>query len=75
MRNNGGSDSSTPEVYAEDIEAEVNTYFQQMFSAEMTVEAVVDMLARFKESPERRFIFYWVLLIPFFFFFLCDSNL
>ncbi|XP_076917682.1 uncharacterized protein LOC143577845 isoform X1 [Bidens hawaiensis] len=54
MRNNGGPDSSTPEVYAEDVEAEVNTYFQQMFSAEMTVEAVVDMLARFKESPERR---------------------
>ncbi|KAK1408886.1 hypothetical protein QVD17_41009 [Tagetes erecta] len=54
MSNNGGPDSSAPEVYAEDIEAEVNSYFQQMFSTQLSVDAMVQMLARFKESSERR---------------------
>ncbi|KAD3069237.1 hypothetical protein R6Q59_016720 [Mikania micrantha] len=54
MRNNGGSDSSMPEVYADDIETEANSYFHQMFSAQLTVDAMIQMLARFKESPERR---------------------
>ncbi|KAJ0736881.1 putative CCR4-Not complex component, Not1, MIF4G-like domain superfamily [Helianthus annuus] len=54
MRNDGGPDSSTTEVYADDIETEVNAYFQQMFSAQLTVDAMIQMLARFKESSERR---------------------
>ncbi|XP_020701272.1 CCR4-NOT transcription complex subunit 1 isoform X2 [Dendrobium catenatum] len=43
------SDWSTNE-----IEAEANAYFQQMFAGERTVEDMVQMLARFKESSERR---------------------
>ncbi|KAI3741197.1 hypothetical protein L1987_58865 [Smallanthus sonchifolius] len=54
MRNNGGPESSTPEVYADDIETEANSYFHQMFSAQLTVDAMIQMLARFRESSERR---------------------
>ncbi|KAK1420125.1 hypothetical protein QVD17_21468 [Tagetes erecta] len=54
MKNNGGPDSSTHEVYAEDIETEANSYFHQMFSAQLTVDAMIQMLARFKDSSERR---------------------
>ncbi|KAI3693882.1 hypothetical protein L1987_76837 [Smallanthus sonchifolius] len=53
-RNYGDPDSSTPEVYAEDIETEVNSYFQQMFSAQLTVDAMIQMLSRFKDSSEQR---------------------
>ncbi|KVH89220.1 CCR4-Not complex component, Not1, C-terminal [Cynara cardunculus var. scolymus] len=54
MKNNGGPDSSTSEVYADDIETEANSYFQQMFSGVLTIDAMVQMLARFKESSEKR---------------------
>lgn len=54
VKNNGGPDSSTSEVYADDIEAEANSYFQQMFSSQLTVDAMIHMLAQFKESPEKR---------------------
>ncbi|KAG0490342.1 hypothetical protein HPP92_007205 [Vanilla planifolia] len=43
------SDGSTDE-----IEAEANAYFQQMFAGELTIDDMVQMLARFKESSERR---------------------
>nr|XP_043622240.1 CCR4-NOT transcription complex subunit 1-like [Erigeron canadensis] len=54
MKNNGGLDSSTSEVYADDIETEANSYFQQMFSEQLTVDAMIQMLVRFKESHEKR---------------------
>ncbi|KAK9049274.1 hypothetical protein SSX86_031758, partial [Deinandra increscens subsp. villosa] len=54
MRNNGGPDLPTTEVYADDVETEANSYFHQMFSAQLTVDAMIQMLARFKESSERR---------------------
>ncbi|XP_071698546.1 uncharacterized protein [Rutidosis leptorrhynchoides] len=54
LKNNGGTDSSTSEVYADDIETEANSYFQQMFSAQLTVDEMIQMLARFKESSEKR---------------------
>ncbi|PWA89109.1 transcription regulator [Artemisia annua] len=54
MMNNGGPDSSTTEVYADDIEKEANSYFQQMFSGQLTVDEMIQMLAGFKESSERR---------------------
>ncbi|PWA68505.1 CCR4-Not complex component, Not1 [Artemisia annua] len=50
MMNNGGPDSSTTEVYADDIEKEANSYFQQMFSAQLTVDEMIELLAGFKES-------------------------
>ncbi|PWA81215.1 transcription regulator [Artemisia annua] len=54
MMNNGGPDSSTTEVYADDIEKEANSYFQQMFSGQLTVDEMIQMLAGFKESSEKR---------------------
>lgn len=39
---------------ADDIEAEANSYFHQMFSGQLTIEAMVQMLAQFKESSVKR---------------------
>lgn len=52
---NGGMTDSTPEGYADDIEAEANSYFHQMFSGQLTIDAMVQMLARFKESSVNRY--------------------
>lgn len=53
----GGADSSSPSDGAsDDIEAEANIYFHQMFSGQLSNEATVQMLARFKESTEKRSI-------------------
>ncbi|EEF50313.1 ccr4-not transcription complex, putative [Ricinus communis] len=54
LQNGGSADSSTPEPFSDDVEAEANSYFHQMFSGQLTIEAMVQMLARFKESPVRR---------------------
>lgn len=40
--------------YTDDIEAEANSYFQQMFSGQLTIEAMVQMLSRYKESSVKR---------------------
>lgn len=54
MKNIGGPNSSTSEVYTDDIETEVNFYFQQMFSGQLTVDAMVQTLTQFKGSSEKR---------------------
>ncbi|KAA8515904.1 hypothetical protein F0562_019083 [Nyssa sinensis] len=54
LKNGGATDSSTSDGYADDIEAEANSYFQQMFSGQLTIDAMIQMLARFKESSEKR---------------------
>lgn len=41
---------------SEETEAEANAYFHQMFSGQLTIEAMVQMLARFKESSEKRWL-------------------
>lgn len=41
---------------SEEIESIANTYFHQMFNGQLTIEAVVQMLARFKESPDKRWL-------------------
>ncbi|XP_043707891.1 CCR4-NOT transcription complex subunit 1-like isoform X2 [Telopea speciosissima] len=51
---NGGAVESTSDGYADDIEAEANSYFHQMFSGQLSIDAMVQMLARFKESPDKR---------------------
>lgn len=48
------ADSSTSEGSSDDVEAEANAYFHQMFSGQLTIDAMVQMLARFKESSEKR---------------------
>nr|GMC82829.1 CCR4-NOT transcription complex subunit 1 isoform X1 [Ipomoea batatas] len=50
----GASNSSTSDAHADDIEAEVNSYFQQMFHEERSVESIIQMLTRFKESSDKR---------------------
>ncbi|XP_027908150.1 CCR4-NOT transcription complex subunit 1 isoform X1 [Vigna unguiculata] len=54
LQNGGAGDSSTSDGYADDIEAEANSYFHQMFSDQLTINAMVQMLARFKESSVKR---------------------
>ncbi|BBG97359.1 transcription regulator [Prunus dulcis] len=52
---NGGTTESSTDGYADDIEAEANSYFHQMFSGQLTIDSMVQMLARFKESSVKRF--------------------
>ncbi|KAG5022258.1 hypothetical protein JHK85_018600 [Glycine max] len=54
LQNGGTADSSTSDGYADDIEAEANSYFHQMFSDQLTINAMVQMLTRFKESSVKR---------------------
>ncbi|KAL4353352.1 hypothetical protein GQ457_06G032980 [Hibiscus cannabinus] len=54
LQNGGTTESSTSDGYGDDIEAEANSYFHQMFSEQLTTDAMVQMLARFKESSVRR---------------------
>ncbi|VVA30197.1 PREDICTED: CCR4-NOT mRNAion complex [Prunus dulcis] len=51
---NGGTTESSTDGYADDIEAEANSYFHQMFSGQLTIDSMVQMLARFKESSVKR---------------------
>ncbi|KAJ4727200.1 putative Ccr4-not transcription complex [Melia azedarach] len=54
LQNGEAANSSASEGYSDDIEAEANSYFHQMFSGQLTIEAMVQMLARFKESSVKR---------------------
>ncbi|KAL5571856.1 hypothetical protein UlMin_021453 [Ulmus minor] len=53
LQNGGTADSST-DGYADDIESEANSYFHQMFSGQLTIESMVQMLSQFKESSVQR---------------------
>ncbi|KAL1548658.1 transcription regulator [Salvia divinorum] len=48
MKSAGGSD------VAADIETEANSCFHQMFSGHLSIDAMIQMLTRFKESPDKR---------------------
>lgn len=52
---NGGTADSSNDGYSDDIETEANSYFHQMFSGQLTIDAMVQMLARFKESSVTRY--------------------
>lgn len=54
LKNDGDPGLSTSKPFEDDIEAEVNSYFHQMFSGQLTVDAMIQMLARYKESSEKR---------------------
>uniref|UniRef100_A0A6N2L7C3 CCR4-NOT transcription complex subunit 1 n=1 Tax=Salix viminalis TaxID=40686 RepID=A0A6N2L7C3_SALVM len=54
LQNGSSADSSTPDGFSDDVEAEANSYFHQMFSGHLTMDAMVQMLARFKESSVNR---------------------
>ncbi|XP_051196211.1 uncharacterized protein [Lolium perenne] len=55
-RNHGavGRKIPTPEGGSDDIEAQANIYFHQMFSEQISTDAMIQMLARFKESTNKR---------------------
>ncbi|KZV18909.1 hypothetical protein F511_17815 [Dorcoceras hygrometricum] len=54
LKDDGTADSSSSDSYADDIEKEANSYFHQLFSGLLAIDAMIQMLTRFKESPERR---------------------
>lgn len=62
LQNVGPSDSSTSDVYTNDIESEANSYFHQIFSGQLTVDSMIQMLTRFKESSDQRFVDFLILM-------------
>ncbi|XP_077245049.1 uncharacterized protein LOC143885003 isoform X2 [Tasmannia lanceolata] len=54
LQSGGATDSSAAVSYPPDIDDEANSYFQQMFSGQLAVDAMVQKLTHFKESSERR---------------------
>ncbi|KAL2892492.1 CCR4-NOT transcription complex subunit 1 [Bienertia sinuspersici] len=54
QQNDGIIDSSSSNTNSDDIELEANSYFQRMFSEQLTIDAMVRMLTCFKESSEKR---------------------
>ncbi|XP_062209520.1 uncharacterized protein LOC133911335 isoform X2 [Phragmites australis] len=44
----------TSEGSSDDIEVEANAYFHQMFSGQINIDAMIQMLGRFKESSDKR---------------------
>lgn len=58
MNNNGGPDSSTSQAYEDDIETEAISYFRQIFAGQLTVDVMIQMLTRFKDSSDHRCILY-----------------
>ncbi|XP_008796100.2 CCR4-NOT transcription complex subunit 1-like isoform X2 [Phoenix dactylifera] len=48
------TDATTSDGSSDAIEAEANTYFHQMFSGQLSIDAMVQMLACFKESSDKR---------------------
>ncbi|XP_044983302.1 CCR4-NOT transcription complex subunit 1-like [Hordeum vulgare subsp. vulgare] len=47
-------DNPTSEGGSDDVEVEANAYFHQMFSGQINIDVMIQMLARFKESPDKR---------------------
>ncbi|KAL4564839.1 hypothetical protein LXL04_028911 [Taraxacum kok-saghyz] len=54
MKNNGRPDSSTLKQYGIDIKGEANSYFFKIYSGELTVDAMIQRLAHYKESSDKR---------------------
>ncbi|CAH2036385.1 unnamed protein product [Thlaspi arvense] len=47
-------DSSASNAYVDDVEAEANANFHQLFTGQSSVDAVVEMLSRYKNSLAQR---------------------
>ncbi|CAH8310228.1 unnamed protein product [Eruca vesicaria subsp. sativa] len=54
LQNGETRDPSALNAYGDEIEAEANAYFHQMFSGQLTVDAMVQMLSRYKDSLVQR---------------------
>ncbi|KAH9287615.1 hypothetical protein KI387_031732 [Taxus chinensis] len=50
----GAAEQSPSEAFAADIDEESNSYFQKIYVGQLTIDALVQMLACFKESSEKR---------------------
>ncbi|XP_010933666.1 uncharacterized protein [Elaeis guineensis] len=48
------TDATTSNGSSDAIEAEANTYFHQIFSGQLSIDAMVQMLGHFKESSDKR---------------------
>ncbi|KAH0733234.1 hypothetical protein KY289_004422 [Solanum tuberosum] len=54
FKSSGSADLSSSDYYSDDIEAEANLYFHQLFSGQVTNDTMIRMLAHLKESTEKR---------------------
>ncbi|CAA0842704.1 transcription regulators [Striga hermonthica] len=54
VKNGTSSDSATGDNYADDIDTESNKIFHQMFSGQRSIDDMIQMLTRFKESSDKR---------------------
>ncbi|KAJ0235619.1 Transcription regulator [Hirschfeldia incana] len=54
LQNGEAKDSSASNAYGEEVEAEANAYFHQMFSGQLSVDAMVQMLSLYKDSSVQR---------------------
>uniref|UniRef100_A0A1D1XGX4 CCR4-NOT transcription complex subunit 1 n=1 Tax=Anthurium amnicola TaxID=1678845 RepID=A0A1D1XGX4_9ARAE len=54
IQNGSASETLASDGSAEEVETEANSYFHQMFSEQLSVDTMVQTLARFKESSDRR---------------------
>lgn len=52
MKSAGGSDPA--DSYADDLEREANSYFQQMFAGQLSIDDMIQMLTHFKDSSVKR---------------------
>lgn len=57
-RNQGSvlRDIPTSEGGSDDVEMEANAYFHKMFSGQINIDVMIQMLASFKDSPDKRCI-------------------
>ncbi|XP_017218466.1 uncharacterized protein LOC108195949 isoform X2 [Daucus carota subsp. sativus] len=53
VKNPSGTES-TADGYANDVETEINSLFHQLFSGQLAVDAMIQMLDQYKESSEKR---------------------
>ena len=50
----GGAPANAQQLFAHDIEEEANSHFQRIYTSEIQIEAVVEMLKAFKTSTQQR---------------------
>lgn len=55
IQNTDEQEALSSDASVEDVEREADSYFQLMFSEQLPVETMVQTLARFKESSDRRY--------------------
>ncbi|CAN8310796.1 unnamed protein product [Cochlearia groenlandica] len=54
VQNGETKDLSASNAYGDDVEVEANAYFHQMFCGQLSVDAMVQMLSRYKDSLVQR---------------------